>query len=340
MTEDEDFTVPVDWVRNLIATAAPDRTNLTRAMSEAGLHWSDLSEDGKLIGQRQEVKFLHALIEQAEDPLHAAEIGLRLSGRTSTIVSYVSHASRNMAEAMQAIARLIPLTRPGARLECCDESGGWQWKMDNRDPWVLESGYYQEFVTSAVLSSFRQATGQTVRPAQVQLRRVSRPRGAQLAQLWDCAVETDSDTHSVTFSAAITALPLITHDAPLLNHLSTYGDLLLSQLPDPAPSLRHQVERTILDHLARGAPSIAAVAEDLGLSTRTLTRRLTEDQMTYRGLVEDLRHRKAKLMLVDPNLTLAEIAFLLGYSEQSSFTNAFRRWTGEAPGAWRTKQRA
>lgn len=340
MQTPQDFTVPVDWVRDMIEVAQPERPVLSLAMERAELHWSDLSEDGKMIGQRQEVRFLVSLSEQSDDPFFAANLGLRLPGRTSTIVSYVKHGSRNISEAMQAVARLIRLTRPGAVIGFEEDRGVGKWMLANRDPWVSEFGWYQEFVTSAVLRSFRRATGQEVRPMLVHLRPTSGGREAGLSKLWGGPVEASAERHCMTFSSTTMALPLVSYDPSLLEHLRRYGEILLEQLPDPEPSLRHQVERAILDHLVRGAPPIADVAGDLGLSTRTLNRRLTDEGLTYRGLIEDVRRRKAELMLADPKITLAEVTFMLGYVEQSSFTNAFRRWTGESPGAWRSRRHA
>lgn len=291
-----------------------------------------------IIGQRQEVRFLTSLAEQAGDPLYAAHLGLRLSGQTSTIVSYVKHSSRNVGEAMEAVARLIRLTRPGAILAFHSDSAQGGWHLDNHDPWVLESGGYQEFITSAVLGSFRASTGQPLRPLGVHLWPASRGREAGLSQLWGCPVHDSAEQHRILFSKATLALPLVSYDPPLLGHLRNYGDMLLAQLPSPAASLRHQVERAILDHLPRGAPPLGEVAVDLGISSRTLNRRLTEEGLTFRQMIEDVRRRKAELMLSDPDMSLAEITFMLGYAEQSSFTNAFRRWTGETPGAWRARR--
>lgn len=336
---DDRFTVPSDWVRNIIEILQPDPRLLGDVLAAAGLHWSELREPGQPIAQRKEVALIHALTQRFGDTSYAAELGLKLSGRTSTVVSYVLHSSRTLAEAMANIQRIIALTRPGARVTFVRGEETGEWELDNLDPWVRESPIYMEFITSVILAGFRTATGRPVRPLSISLRKSARNSAPRLSHLWECPVSTEEDRHRIIFSSLTLDTPLTNFDAPLLNHLKTYSDLLLQETPEVEPGLRLSVERSILNHLSGGAPPIAKVAEELGLSARTLTRRLGEEGLSYRALLEDVRRRKAELMLRESTVTLAEIAFLLGYSEQSSFTNAFRRWTGQAPGTYRSQWR-
>jgi AraC-like DNA-binding protein len=87
--------------------------------------------------------------------------------------------------------------------------------------------------------------------------------------------------------------------------------------------------------LARGAADRTAVARALGMSARTLARRLQEAGTSYQAALEETRRGLALDLLGDPALAVYELAFLLGYTEPSTFHRAFRRWTGESPLAWR-----
>ena len=87
--------------------------------------------------------------------------------------------------------------------------------------------------------------------------------------------------------------------------------------------------------LPDGSPKAAQVARALGMSKRTLSRRLQEQGITYRDLVDKLRASLAKCYLKDRNLRMSEIAYLLGYSDLSAFDHAFRRWTGKPPSKFR-----
>ena len=76
---------------------------------------------------------------------------------------------------------------------------------------------------------------------------------------------------------------------------------------------------------------MSEVCRELGVSSRTLSRRLTSEGYTFAGLVDALRSDLAKRYLREPELTISKIAWLLGYRQTSSFTHAFKRWTGKIP---------
>ena len=80
------------------------------------------------------------------------------------------------------------------------------------------------------------------------------------------------------------------------------------------------------------------LARELAMSTRTLQRKLREEQTTYQELLETLQQEVAVNYLQESNLTISEIAYLLGYSEPGVFTRAFKRWTGHSPTAYRQQQ--
>jgi AraC-like DNA-binding protein len=82
---------------------------------------------------------------------------------------------------------------------------------------------------------------------------------------------------------------------------------------------------------------LASIAGELGLSQRTLQRKLSEAGASFQQVLDGARHALARDYLRQRGLSLADIAFLLGYQEQSAFTHAFREWSGMNPGAWRER---
>ena len=95
------------------------------------------------------------------------------------------------------------------------------------------------------------------------------------------------------------------------------------------------VEKLIKDALPSGIPSIASIGEHIGMSNRTLTRRLAESGVTYRDLIQRTQEQVAKDLLKNSNRSNAEIAFETGFSEQSAFNRAFKRWTNQSPVEYR-----
>lgn len=95
------------------------------------------------------------------------------------------------------------------------------------------------------------------------------------------------------------------------------------------------VESLIKDALPSGIPSIAHIGVHMGMSSRTLTRRLSESGITFRDLVRQTQEKISKDLLRNSSSSVGEIAFQTGFSEQSAFNRAFKRWTGQSPTTFR-----
>lgn len=150
----------------------------------------------------------------------------------------------------------------------------------------------------------------------------------------------------VLFEQEVNALVLAseTLDQPLSGnpHLSAImekvGEEQLSKLPGVAASIADRIRQRLRQHLDAGVdPPMAEVAQELGLSARTLQRRLRDDGVSFQDLREATRQELACHWLEQRHVAIAEVAFLLGFSEPSAFHRAFKRWTGETPAAYRER---
>ena len=95
------------------------------------------------------------------------------------------------------------------------------------------------------------------------------------------------------------------------------------------------LRRLLRTELLRGECSVADLAEQCMIHRRTLSRRLRAEGTAFRRLSDEVRFEIACRLLLNPRMTLAQIATTLGFSEASAFTRAFRRWSGQTPTAWR-----
>jgi AraC-like DNA-binding protein len=136
---------------------------------------------------------------------------------------------------------------------------------------------------------------------------------------------------ALAFDRALLARPLLTAEPALAGVLERQAELLLTRLP-PQGSLRGAVRRALLPALPGGEPRIERVAKALAMTPRTLQRRLSEDGITFQGLLDDLRRELANHYLQGQGRPAAEVAFLLGFADPSAFRRAFKRWTGSSPG--------
>jgi AraC-like DNA-binding protein len=105
-------------------------------------------------------------------------------------------------------------------------------------------------------------------------------------------------------------------------------------------SFEQVVLRHLSDRLSDGLPKAVTVARQMGLSERTLHRRLAGLGLSYQSVMEKAQRRLSEGLLVRSAHSIAEIAFLSGYSEQSAFSRAFKRWSGQTPAAYREAHRS
>lgn len=107
------------------------------------------------------------------------------------------------------------------------------------------------------------------------------------------------------------------------------------QIASSSFSFENSLNPLILSHLKDGYPDIALIAKTLGMSTRSLQRRLAEKHISYSLLIEQVRFEQTIHLLKDSDQKITDIAFNLGYEEQANFTRAFKRWTGISPSHYR-----
>lgn len=136
------------------------------------------------------------------------------------------------------------------------------------------------------------------------------------------------------FSADYLHLPVVSADEDLRQQVEAQAQSALRELSGE-PALLRELKTLLALELAGGHVSIDDAAQRLRLSARTLQRRLCEHTRSFQSVLDEVRQARAEQLLHDPCVSLTQIAFLLGYTEQSTFHNAFKRWTGTSPGAYR-----
>jgi AraC-like DNA-binding protein len=144
--------------------------------------------------------------------------------------------------------------------------------------------------------------------------------------------------NALVFDASVMRLPLTTADQRLLATAENLAERELSERP-PDPAFAQALAVHVRKELAKGSPQASAVARRMRMSTRTMQRRLDEEGTTFRRVVEGVRRDLAREYARDASIPLSEVARRLGFCDLPTFTRAFKRWTGQAPGAFRAQAR-
>lgn len=322
--------VPSTYVRLLFEYLERQGHDPARVLGEAP---PDAGDRG--LG-RYPVARWRALLERASAFLDDPRLGLHL-GRSITpahfgVMGYVLLACPNLGAAfarLMQFQRLVYDVNP-MRYELEGDSVRLEWGVEHGRPGPL----VDECAIAALVQFTREVTSERSAPSLVAF---ANPQPADLKPYRDwfgCPVRFGQPFTVVCFPSRLLNLPLRQPDARLLQVLEHQAEALLAELP-PTDDFEQAVRRSVARLVREGEPSLERVADELHVSPRTLHRRLEQGGTTFRKLLDEIRRRLAENYLRDPRLRLAEIAGLLGYSEQSAFTRAFKLWTGIPPNRFR-----
>lgn len=191
-----------------------------------------------------------------------------------------------------------------------------------------------EATLASAVSIARQVCPLPVAPLEVLIRHPAPNSIASHADYFGCPIRFGADLDALLFSRETLAQPNILGDEGISRYLISHLDAELSDIATETP-LVDRAKDAIAQALSEGPPKMADIARGLGLSARSFHRRLSDHGMRFQTLTEDTRRDLAEGLLRGERHSLAEIAFLTGFSEQSSFTRAFKRWVGTTPASYR-----
>ncbi len=179
--------------------------------------------------------------------------------------------------------------------------------------------------------------GATERPLYVTFEHARHGNGDAYRHALGCEARFEQPHSAVAFPPAFLDRPIRDKNPMLRRLLDSHAEQLLAQRRSMREDAANDVWQAISDALVNGLPSLEDVAARLHCSPRSLQRRLAERGQSFKELVDEVRRGLALQYMQDAKLSLLDIAFLLGFSEQSGFQRAFKRWTGTTPGQYRAQ---
>ncbi|MDF9796517.1 AraC-like DNA-binding protein [Catalinimonas alkaloidigena] len=150
-----------------------------------------------------------------------------------------------------------------------------------------------------------------------------------------CPVRFGQEENAIQFSTSAIDIPTVKADKSIHRFLLERLDEEKKGIYANADRLLGELYKLIEEALPSGIPSVIQMAEYLGMSARTLKRRLAEKGLSFRELVQNIQREVAVALLRNSRQSISEIAFLTGFSEQSAFNRAFKRWLGQSPADYR-----
>lgn len=180
----------------------------------------------------------------------------------------------------------------------------------------------------------KEVSGKAIHPLKVDFKHQS-TSAAAFSGYFQCPVSFGQAEYSIDFKSTDLDIPTLKADRSLHQFLLERMDEEKKGIYANADRLLSEIHTLIEEALPSGIPSVIQVAEYLGMSARTLKRRLADKGITFRELVHQIQQEVAIELLKNSQKSMGEIAFLTGFSEQSAFNRAFKRWQGQAPADFR-----
>lgn len=275
-----------------------------------------------------------AVEQSGADPSLGLRLGLEALTDEENVAALAAFHSGTLGEGLERLAlykRLVCPEKIWINIDNGEARLRFQWILTNDDPPALLT----DLIFAGIVNLAQQGTKTSVRPRRIELTR-RQAHEAMLEQHFGCEICFDAPHDLLVFDESAFALPMVNRNAQFLAILLPGLDLALSK-NDSARTFGDDVCDALIETMAGERPSISKVAKSLGMSARTLQRRLWELGLTYQDLLNDVRHQSARRLLAATNLGIGEVAFLLGFEEVNSFARAFHIWEGITPAGWRAK---
>ncbi len=201
----------------------------------------------------------------------------------------------------------------------------------NREPHRRGLELSNEATLSATVVVLQAMTESKIIPTQVKFKHAAPADLSSYEQAFQCEILFEQDHYSIRYKTADLHMRTAKADREINNFLIERVKEETQGIALGGDRLADDVEHLIRNALPSGIPAIDEIATQLGMSNRTLSRRLAEDQLSFRDLIRKSQEEVAKDLLKNTDRSLAEIAFETGFSDQTAFNRAFKRWTGLSP---------
>jgi AraC-like DNA-binding protein len=334
-----------------MACSTPDRVKVPRQfwiwlrkyelVPAAVLHHAHLplvtyEDETCLLTTAQFFALWRSIGELSRDPALGLNIGAQVDFAALPLGSLAAYHARDYRDALTRQARFHQLCAPAEmriqeRKDECVIELKWLYAIEEEPPLLLD------MCLAVQVELGRRGTQCPIKPKRIDLKQ-RRERGNAHEEYFNCPIKFRASRNAIVLHSQDLDRPFVTYNAELLEMVQT-------ELEKKAKGCRgetsasEQVKWLLRQMLAAGRPDIADVARELGLSVRTLQRRIVGERTTFRDLLLGVRQELVREYLTQPGIQINEVAFRLGYEDTNSFYRAFRNWEGTTPSHWRTDGR-
>ena len=303
---------------------------LAPLLSRAGLTIEQIDNRSTRLKVRSQIKFLELAAVASQDDFLGFHLARSFDLREIGLFYYVLASSEILADALQKAERYSRIVNEGISLRF-NERHETAITFSYVDVERRSDRHQIEFWVTSLIRLCRQLTNRRLVPSRLRVMHNRAKTPAEFRSFLGCEIEFGSNVDEVVFPETVKLMPIGSADPHLNELLIKYCDEALAHRDQNRTTLRSSVENAIALLLPHGKAGASEISRRLGMSHRTLARRLASEGLTFSGILDELKVDLAKGYLTQGDLPISQIAWLLGYREVSAFTHAFKRWTGMTP---------
>jgi AraC-like DNA-binding protein len=319
------------WARQLADELAKQGYPVKKLLTQAGLTELDLQEKDARIAFSKNAAFFEMAADATENTNLGLEFAQSRDSRDAGLIGYVGLNSPTVKDTLKNFSRYRRVMSDALEINVDEIEKNGTLKWWRRGLVTHRSRQFMEFGTTNLIRALREMTKRKLTPVRVTFAHPRNARTEEFERFFGCPVDFGRRVNLIELKPTDLSAPIVDADQRLLSVLQGYCLEVLAKHREQPPSLIEKVERLIIDRLSNDEARIDVIAKELGMSQRSLSRALAKRGTSFSAVVEALRKELAQKYLKQSDLRLTEIAFLLGYAEPSSFTHAFKRWTGKTP---------
>lgn len=296
-------------------------------MQHAGIGPKQLANPDEWLDHRAVVEALEIGAAESRDPGFGLSFAESASWTDLGTFGAVMFNSPTIGAAIGNGCRYLALQQNAAlpKVELCDGDARFIYPLVNAD--AVSHAQHSELVLGVIVRLCREGTiNPGWAPREIHFKH-ARPDSIKAREFFRCPILYDQPVDAAIMAPEDLEIPMQSASAELLTGALHEAELLISRLP-VAFELTDQVARIVMSSLSTGNATIDHVAHLIGSSPRTIQRRLRDRGTSFNDVVANTRLELSRRYLCDTSLTLTDVALLLGYSDLSAFSRAFRRWTG------------
>jgi len=329
-------TVSAGFVRALMELAVRKGAERMLLFERSGIDPADLEDQDNRIALAKYIALMRAGQALGNDPALALHFGEAYDMSELSIVALIGQTCQTMSEAMEQLERFgrliidVEVEDPAGRRLVLSRENGQVWLIDTRKnpnayPEITESGF------ARIASASHRARGQLPAIREIHVTHPAPYYSAEYDRVFQAPVYFASGRNALLMNDDL----FMTHRTPnpsryVFGILSERAEALLKAL-EKSETTRGQVESLLMPVLHTGGANMDIVAAKMRLSRTTLFRKLRAEGTTFEKLLDELRHKLALHYLGGKKVSVNETAYLVGFSDATAFSRAFKRWTGASP---------